>query len=183
MATGATPSLPGKRETEDSGGRGFAPGETSDALRKRSGHPVKRRLEDTSRVQTKTENEALRSGFAWVLKGWNERKASGLSDPAGVVLLGCLQFLRVCLASLLRFPAKARFPNNTQPAFYLQISSSADTLFLRFHARLGLNVSSSFVRRLSIHLLELKQQTTSSTHLRVQCRCCWSAERPTNGQK
>lgn len=53
MATGATPSPPGKSETEDSGGRGFAPGETSDALRKRSGHPVERRLEDTSRVPNK----------------------------------------------------------------------------------------------------------------------------------
>lgn len=84
--------------------------------------------------ETKTENQALRSGLAWVLKGWDKQKASGLGDPADVVLLGCLQFLRVWLASLLRFPAKA---NNNQPPIYLQTTSpSADTFsnYVSMHA-------------------------------------------------
>lgn len=137
MATGATASPPGKSKTKDSGGRAFAPGETSDALRKRSGHPVERRLEDTSRVRNKDRKPSSSLGACVSPEGVRWTEGVGSRRPRGrrFARMSTVFASLTCFAAPL--PCKSQMPNNNQPPIYLQTTSpSADTFsnYVSMHA-------------------------------------------------
>lgn len=155
----------------------FAPGERSDALWRRSGTHV----EKTSRRQAR--NKDGKQSFS--LGGVGGR-CCGVSPEGGEMnrrrvsvtlqtLFGSDLFKFFCLTSLLRFLAEAG--SIITPNLHL----TADNflfLILHFHARLGLNVNSSLLRRFFMHPLELKQQQA-----RVWCRAAAALRGSTNSQK